>query len=115
MTAKPLTSAKARIYRPAKTAMQSGRAKTRVWLLEYEPAPKFADPLMGWTGNADTRQQLRIKFSTQEAAEEYAKTNGIPYELELPHTRELQRKSYADNFAFDRVPTHNLTKADSQS
>lgn len=115
MIAKPLTSVKARIYRPAKTAMQSGRAKTRVWVLEYEPVKKFADPLMGWVGNADTRQQLRIKFPTQQAAEEYAKVNGIPYEVDLPHDREFQAKSYADNFAFNRVPTHNLAKADSQS
>lgn len=113
MTVKPLAKtpfiSKARIYRPAKTAMQSGRAKTRVWLLEYEPTPKFTDPLMGWTGSMDTRDQLRLKFPSLEAAETYAKIHNIPYEVELPHSRNFQRKSYADNFSFDRVATHNLS------
>lgn len=99
---------KARIYRPAKSAMQSGRAKTKVWLFEYEPVEKHTDPLMGWIGNDDTRSQIRLKFPTQQAAEDYAKLHGIPYEVEMPHSRVLQRKSYADNFAFDRVATHNI-------
>lgn len=105
-----ITAKKARIYRPSKTAMQSGRAKTRAWLLEYEPVRKFADPLTGWTGNADTRQQLRLKFPSQDAAEQYAKENGIPYEVELPHSRKVRTQSYSDNFAFHRVQTHNLGK-----
>lgn len=112
VTDKPLTAAKARIYRQPKSAMQSGRAKTRFWLLEYDPVVKIADPLTGWTGNADTRQQLRMRFPTREAAEQFAKDNGIPYELELPHSRVVRQQSYSDNFRFDRVATHNLSGPD---
>ena len=99
-------TAKARIYQPAKTAMQSGRAKTRYWLFEYDPSPKVIDPLMGWTGSTDTLGQLRLRFPTQEAAEDFAKERGIPYEIEAPHKRSLKHKSYADNFRFDAVETY---------
>ena len=99
-------TAKARIYRPAKTAMQSGRAKTRYWLFEYDPTPKQIDPLMGWTGSMDTLNQVRLRFPSQEAAVEFAKERGIPYEVEAPHTPRTQAKSYADNFRFDNVETY---------
>lgn len=101
---------KARIYRPAKTAMQSGRAKTQEWLLEFEPVSKEIDPIMGWTSSADTLQQLRMVFATQEEAEAYAKKHKIPYEVEQPHVRTLKLKSYASNFAFDRVETYVASK-----
>lgn len=97
---------KARIYRPAKNAMQSGRAKTRYWLFEYEPTRKQIDPLMGWTGSVDTLNQLRLRFPSQEAAVAFAKEHNIPYEVETPHSRKLQVKSYADNFRFDNVETY---------
>lgn len=94
---------KARIYLPAKTAMQSGRAKTRQWLFEFEPAKKWPDALIGWIGSADTTQQLRIPFQTQEEAIAFAEKHGISYVLSAPHARSLKPKSYADNFKFDRV------------
>ncbi len=89
----------ARIYRPAKTAMQSGRAGTKAWVLEYEPeARRTIDPLMGWTGSRDMRAQLKLRFGTKDECIAYAKKNGIPYEVREPHERELKIKTYADNF-----------------
>jgi hypothetical protein len=93
----------ARIFRPAKTAMQSGRAKTRGWILEFEPgSARLPDPLMGWTQTTDTDGQIRLTFDTREAAVAYAQKRGIPFEL-LPDP-EVKRivKSYADNFAYQR-------------
>jgi len=95
---------KARIYQPAKTAMQSGRANTRGWRLDFDTAEaRFVEPLMGWTGSAGTLSQLTLKFETREAAIAHAEKHGIPYEVEEPHTRILARRNYADNFAFNRV------------
>jgi len=94
----------ARIFKPAKTAMQSGMARTKEWVLEYEPAvPREIDPLMGWTSSADTRAQIRLEFDTREEAVDYAVRNGIPYRLEEPNPRRLIRKTYADNFKFGRL------------
>jgi hypothetical protein len=96
----------ARIYKPAKTAMQSGEARTKEWVLEHEPAsPRRIDPLMGWTSSADTRQQLRLLFDTKEEAVAYAERNGIAYSLAEPKPRRQVRKSYADNFKFGRIGT----------
>jgi hypothetical protein len=89
----------ARIYQPAKTAMQSGRANTRHWLLEYEQSDKRQiDRLMGWTGSADTRSQVRLKFPSSAEAEAYAKKHGIAYEVKEPQARRVRPKSYTDNF-----------------
>jgi hypothetical protein len=94
---------RARIYLPPKSAMQSGTAKTHRWVLEYEPeTAKIRDPLMGWTGSDDMRQQIRVMFDTSEAALAYAEKNGIPYDLEIPTARTRKPKSYADNFRADR-------------
>lgn len=94
----------ARIFKPAKTAMQSGRANTEKWVLEFAPAARReADPLMGWTSSDDTRRQLRLLFETQEEAVAYAEREGIPYVLEAPQERRLQPKAYSDNFRFDRL------------
>lgn len=98
--------AKARIYQPAKTAMQSGRAKTKFWLFEYSPRPKYIDPLMGWTGSTDTLGQLRLRFPSMEAAVAFAEEKGLPYEVEAPHARAKVLKSYSDNFRFDNVETY---------
>jgi hypothetical protein len=88
-----------RIYQPAKTAMQSGRGKTRKWLLEYEPeAAKLADPLMGWLGSADTRTQVRLWFATREEAIAFAVRNGLDYEVAEPRVRHVKPKSYTENF-----------------
>lgn len=91
---------KARIYKPAKTATQSGKAATRGWVLDYEPeTPKVIEPLMGWTASADMRQQLCLQFVTKEEAVAYAERNDIPYEVEPePQQREQEAMSYSDNF-----------------
>lgn len=88
-----------RIYRPAKTAMQSGRANSKRWLLEFDPVdPQEADPLMGWAGSHDTDRQLKLWFATQEEAVAFADHKGLVYRLEEPHPRTVVPKSYADNF-----------------
>jgi hypothetical protein len=90
---------RARIYRPAKTAMQSGWANTRRWVLEMEPeAAQVPDPLMGWNGSSDTRRQIRLRFSTLEEAESYAKRNGLEYVVLPAHQPKRKYRSYADNF-----------------
>jgi len=94
----------ARIYKPAKSAMQSGIARTKEWVVEHEPAiPREIDPLMGWTSSADTRAQVRLEFDTKEEAIAYAERNGLAYRLEEPNPRGLVRKTYADNFKFGRI------------
>ena len=94
----------ARIYRPAKTAMQSGRAQTRKWLLEYEPASRRdPDPLMGWSSARDTLNEVRLRFDTLEEAVAFARHHGLDYTLIEPHARTPKAKSYADNFRYDRV------------
>jgi hypothetical protein len=95
---------KARIYRPAKTAMQSGWAGTQKWQLEFAPSTRReADPLMGWTSSDDTQRQLRLTFDTKEEAVAYAEREGIPYIVEPSQERRVQPKAYADNFRFDRI------------
>jgi len=94
---------KVRIFKPAKTAMQSGVGKTKEWVLESEPAPKFVDPLMGWTGSRDTMQQVQLSFETLDEAKAHAERNGWQYVVEMPHSRAIRPKAYADNFAFNRV------------
>jgi hypothetical protein len=94
----------ARIFRPAKNAMQSGRAGTQKWVLEFAPSSRReADPLMGWTSSDDTRSQLRLNFDTKEEAVAYAEREGIPYMVETAQDRRLQIKAYADNFRSDRI------------
>lgn len=90
---------KVRIYRPARNPMQSGRANTKNWLIEFEPqTPPFIDPLMGWTGSKDTLQQVRLKFATREQAIAFAKKQGRDYSISEPHELKVRPKSYADNF-----------------
>ncbi|QPC41733.1 ETC complex I subunit [Kaustia mangrovi] len=94
----------ARIYRPAKTAMQSGRGNTRKWVLEYEPEkPRETDPLMGWTSSGDMKQQIRLRFDTREEAIAYAERHGIPYRLQEANGTRVKPKSYADNFRWGRI------------
>ena len=99
----------ARIFKPARNAMQSGRANTKRWVLEYEPEqPRTIEPLMGWTSSADMRSQVVLEFDTRDEAIAYAKNHQIPYQVFEPHAPRLRPKSYSDNFRFDRkVPwTH---------
>ena len=93
-----------RIFKPAKTAMQSGEARTRDWVLELEPgARRTLDPLMGWTSTTDTGGQIRLSFDTKEEAIAYAERAGLPYTVSEPTPRRPIRKSYSDNFRFGRI------------
>lgn len=94
----------ARIYKPARTAMQSGTAKTKDWVLDYEPEqPRLVEPLMGWTSSGDMKQQLRLRFQTKEEAIAYCEREGIPYEVfESKSPGRRPRIAYADNFAAGR-------------
>lgn len=94
---------RARIFLPPKSAMQSGLASTHRWQLQYEPEKaKIRDPLMGWTGSDDMRQQIKLSFESKEAAIAYAEAQGIPYDVEISPARIKKPKSYADNFRADR-------------
>ena len=93
----------ARIYKPARNAMQSGKGKAQEWVLEFEPeGPKSRDPLMGWTSSGDTRQQVKLVFATREEAEAYAQREGLAYHVRPESPVRLQKKSYSDNFKFGR-------------
>jgi hypothetical protein len=93
----------AHIYKPCKTAMQSGQAKTRDWVLDFEPEkPRQVEPLMGWTSSSDMRQQLRLRFASKEDAVAYCERNGIAYQVFEPKAPARRVIAYADNFAFRR-------------
>ena len=93
----------ARIYRPAKNAMQSGKAKTKDWVLEFEPASaRKPDPLMGWTQSSDMNGQIRLTFETRDEAIAYAQRHEIAFQLFEPKTPKRIIKAYADNFAANR-------------
>jgi hypothetical protein len=94
----------ARIFRPSKTAMQSGRGKTNEWVLEFEPkAARRSDPLMGWTVTTDTESsQVQLQFETKEDAVRYAEAHGIAFQLMDAKPAKRIIKAYADNFAFNR-------------
>ena len=96
---------RARIYKPARTAMSSGQAKTKDWVLEYDPEEgKEIDPLMGWTGSGDMRRQIRLRFATKEAALDYARDRGIDALVIEPKKRKpnIRPGGYGDNFAPNR-------------
>ena len=94
---------RARIFRPVKTAMQSG-ARTRKWVLAYEPATRrLPDPLMGWTSTEDTLNEVRLHFATMEEAVAFAIKNGLDYTVIAPQESTEKPKSYADNFRYDRI------------
>lgn len=93
----------AKIYRPAKNAMQSGKANTKRWRLEFQiaAAPR-PEALMGWTSSADPNGQVRIDFDSKEAAIEFARAHAIPHQVTEPTEAKRQIKSYSDNFSFKR-------------
>ncbi len=95
----------ARIYKPARTAMQSGTAMTKRWILEFDPASaRRLDPLMGWTSSDDMRSQVRLEFDSKEAAIQYAEKRSIPYTVSNPKARRpvVRQRGYAENFAHNR-------------
>ena len=95
---------KALIHQPAKTAMQSGRGKSKKWFLEFPRSHKVApEPLMGWQSSADTARQVKLSFQTKQAAIEYCEARNIDYRLAEPKSRRPRPRAYADNFASDRV------------
>lgn len=92
---------KARIYKPAKNTMQSGRAATASWVLEYElETPRRPEPLMGWTSAGDTLNQVRMKFASKEAAIAFAETQGMDYAVAPEVSRRVVPRSYLDNFKY---------------
>lgn len=102
---------RARIYQPAKTAMQSGTAKAKGWVLEFAPSSaREVDPLMGWTSSGDMDAQVRLRFDSREAAEAYAQSRGIEFDVVDPHARRpnIRPGGYGENFATNRrgVWTH---------
>jgi hypothetical protein len=96
---------RARIYKPAKTAMSSGTAKTRDWVLEFAPSEaREVDPLMGWTSSGDTQAQVRLSFDSRQAALDYADAHGIDALVVEPKTRKpnIRPGGYGENFATNR-------------
>ncbi|MBA1337275.1 MAG: NADH dehydrogenase (ubiquinone) Fe-S protein 4 [Pelagibacterales bacterium] len=89
---------KAKIYKPTKSAMQSGKGKTKVWLIEFETKNTGINPLMGWESSNDTMSEVKLEFTTKDQAINYAKTNNIEYNLIEPQKRKTIKKSYTDNF-----------------
>jgi ETC complex I subunit conserved region len=94
----------ARIYKPARSAMQSGSANTKQWALDFEPeTPREIEPLMGWTASSDMKQELRLRFDSKEEAVAYCERHGIPYQVSEPNAPARKKIAYADNFAYRRL------------
>ena len=89
---------RAKIYKPAKTAMQSAEGNTRNWLLEFDTLNTGINPLMGWESSRDTMSEVKLEFLTKEQAINYAKKNNIDYYIIEPQKRKIIKKSYSDNF-----------------
>tara|TARA_B100000809_G_scaffold236400_1_gene255419 strand:+ start:323 stop:607 length:285 start_codon:yes stop_codon:yes gene_type:complete len=89
---------KAKIYKPARTAMQSGKRNTKNWLLEFDTLNTGINPLMGWETSNDTMSEVKLQFSTKEQAINYAKKNNIIYYIVEPKEHKIIKKSYSDNF-----------------
>ena len=89
---------KAKIYKPTKSAMQSGKGKTKIWLIEFETKNTGINPLMGWESSNDTMSEVKLEFTTKDQAINYAKKNNIEYNLIEPQKRKVIKKSYTDNF-----------------
>ncbi|HLG85576.1 MAG TPA: ETC complex I subunit [Alphaproteobacteria bacterium] len=94
-----------RIYQPPKSSMQSGRASTGRWVLEYETeTPRRPEPLMGWTSSGDTLNQVKLRFATREDAIAFAEREGFGYSVETPKPHRVRPRSYADNFRYSPPP-----------
>ena len=89
-----------RIYQPTKSAMQAGRAKTKKWLLEFEPTERIdIDPLVGWAGSKDTARQVKLHFNSREDAIAFAEKENFSIKLQEPQQRVIRPKNYSDNFS----------------
>ena len=93
---------KAKIYKPTKTAMQSGHRNSKNWLLEFDTLDNGVNPLMGWETSKDTMSEVKLEFENKDEAINYAKKNNIEYYVVEPKKRKLIKKSYADNFLKDK-------------
>jgi NADH dehydrogenase (ubiquinone) Fe-S protein 4 len=89
---------KAKIYKPSKTAMQSGERNTKKWILEFDTLNTGINPLMGWETSKDTMSEVKLEFSTKDQAINYARRNNIDYYIIEPQKRKIIKKSYSDNF-----------------
>ena len=89
---------KAKIYKPSKTAMQSGERNTKKWILEFDTLNTGINPLMGWETSRDTMSEVKLEFSTKDQAINYARRNNIDYYIIEPQKRKIIKKSYSDNF-----------------
>lgn len=99
-----------RIYKPAKTATQSGIAKTDKWLVEFDSSDQLKNEnLMGWISSSDTRKQLRLEFSSLEEAIQFAKSKGLKYTIATPTQKTFRPKNYAINFTCQRLRGGNLS------
>jgi len=94
----------ARIYSPAKSTMQSGQARTGIWVLQFEPdQAKMIDSLMGYTSSTDMKSQIHLQFDSCDAAVAYARKAGLAYRIEAAHQSKRRRVAYTDNFKADRL------------
>ena len=89
---------KAKIFKPTKTAMQSGKGSSKNWLLQFDTLDNGISPLMGWESTKDTMSEVKLEFLTKEQAINYAKKNNIEYYVVEPQKRKIIKKSYTDNF-----------------
>ena len=89
---------KAKIYKPTKSAMQSGKGNDKFWLLEFDTLDNGVNPLMGWETSRDTMSEVKLEFTSKDQAINYAKKNNIDYYVIEPQKRKIIKKSYADNF-----------------
>ena len=89
---------KAKIYKPAQTAMQSGQGNSKNWLLEFDTLNNGINPLMGWETSKDTMSEVKLEFTTKEEAINFAKKNNINYYINEPQKTKIIKKSYSDNF-----------------
>ena len=89
---------KAKIYKPSKTAMQSGKRNTKKWILEFDTLDTGINPLMGWETSKDTMSEVKLEFLTKEEALNYVKKNNIEFYIVEPENSKLIIKSYTDNF-----------------
>lgn len=94
----------ARIYKPARSAMQSGTGRTKLWVLVHDAErPRSVEPLMGWTSSSDMKAQVTLRFETKEEAIAYAERKGIAYRVDEPKPAARRTMAYSDNFKFNRV------------